>query len=640
PILSVGKTKKFSATVSGAVDQTIAWTVSAGTIDDAGLFTAPATAQEVTVTATSRADTSKSATTKATVVDLPAITSFTAAKAIITKGTATTLTAVFAGFKGTVDNNVGDVVSGTAKTTGNVVAATTFTLTVSNLAGEVVTAQTSIAVVDAPVAEITAPAFVTEKRKAAYDASVAEQTGATYLWTITGGKIPGAKNKAQIQFTAGDGKTVKLGVTVTNSVGDTATANKEPVVVRAPWVMSFNSTNNMIATGGTTKLYASFGDGTAVIDNGVGAIARCEKKETAALTQSTTFKITVTNPAGDSVSEQTVVMVGGAPIIRSFRADNPVVTKGKTTTLRVSYMGDSGEIDQGVGPVNNMDTKTTGVLNEDTTFTLTVHGTGDPVTKSLTVKAVDAPVATSIAADPMNIMSGESSKITAVFQNGLGVLHKLPDDELIPVESGVAFDTGPLSDTTLFMLYVGNEAGDQAVNTAVVIVEGKPQILMFLNPGAAFFKGQKVQTTAAYYGDSADVNGTPVGPPYFQYESPDPITTDTDFTITVKKAGHPDLVKTVRVTATDLPSITSFTADKTTITEGQTVKLTGVFDYGKGYISGESFPMDDIGHVVSGVEYETCPLFLNGKYKLKVTKTLGEYNTREVTGDVSITVNP
>jgi len=63
-----GQTQQFAATVTGSSNSSVAWTLSpsgAGTISNTGLYTAPSvisTAQTVTVTATSAADTSKFAT--------------------------------------------------------------------------------------------------------------------------------------------------------------------------------------------------------------------------------------------------------------------------------------------------------------------------------------------------------------------------------------------------------------------------------------------------------------------------------------------------------------------------------------------------------------------------------------------------
>jgi hypothetical protein len=54
---------QFSATVTGWADTSVTWSASAGTIDENGLFTAPSEPGGVTVTATSKADVARSAST-------------------------------------------------------------------------------------------------------------------------------------------------------------------------------------------------------------------------------------------------------------------------------------------------------------------------------------------------------------------------------------------------------------------------------------------------------------------------------------------------------------------------------------------------------------------------------------------------
>lgn len=75
PTVTAGSTTTFASSVSGASNADILWSASAGTIDaTTGVWTAPATASSaVTITATSRADATKLATTSVTVV-LPSVT--------------------------------------------------------------------------------------------------------------------------------------------------------------------------------------------------------------------------------------------------------------------------------------------------------------------------------------------------------------------------------------------------------------------------------------------------------------------------------------------------------------------------------------------------------------------------------------
>ena len=61
PSLVTGGTQQFTATVSGTTNTGVTWKASGGSVTPGGLYTAPATAGTYTVTATSMADTTKSA---------------------------------------------------------------------------------------------------------------------------------------------------------------------------------------------------------------------------------------------------------------------------------------------------------------------------------------------------------------------------------------------------------------------------------------------------------------------------------------------------------------------------------------------------------------------------------------------------
>lgn len=66
--VNTGGTQQFTAMVSNTPNTAVTWTASGGTVSQSGLFTAPATAQTDTITATSQADTTKSGQATATVV--------------------------------------------------------------------------------------------------------------------------------------------------------------------------------------------------------------------------------------------------------------------------------------------------------------------------------------------------------------------------------------------------------------------------------------------------------------------------------------------------------------------------------------------------------------------------------------------
>lgn len=84
--------------------------------------------------------------TPAPAIAAPAIASFTVSTSSIPSGTATTLTAIFSNGTGSVNPSLGAVSSGVPISTGNLSATTTFTLTVTNTAGNAVTQQTTVTV--------------------------------------------------------------------------------------------------------------------------------------------------------------------------------------------------------------------------------------------------------------------------------------------------------------------------------------------------------------------------------------------------------------------------------------------------------------------------------------------------------------
>ena len=71
--LLTGATQQFTATVTGSTNTAVTWSATGGTVSSNGLYTAPATAGTYSVTATSQADTTKSASATVTVTTPPVV---------------------------------------------------------------------------------------------------------------------------------------------------------------------------------------------------------------------------------------------------------------------------------------------------------------------------------------------------------------------------------------------------------------------------------------------------------------------------------------------------------------------------------------------------------------------------------------
>jgi hypothetical protein len=96
---------------------------------------------------------------------------------------------------------------------------------VTNMGNEKTSGSASVNVVAAPLAAITADAYVAAG-KSNLEASVPDQIGCTYAWTITGGTITPPANTASIHYKAGVAGTATLKCLVKNAAGTTATGTK------------------------------------------------------------------------------------------------------------------------------------------------------------------------------------------------------------------------------------------------------------------------------------------------------------------------------------------------------------------------------------------------------------------------------
>ncbi len=114
-----GGTQQFSANVTGTSNSAVTWSSTGGAVTTNGLYTAPATAGTYSVTATSVADASKSASAAITVTDpSPGMPAFVQVAAATPQSPQSTVTVVYPAAQSAGDLNV--VVVGWNDTTSNV----------------------------------------------------------------------------------------------------------------------------------------------------------------------------------------------------------------------------------------------------------------------------------------------------------------------------------------------------------------------------------------------------------------------------------------------------------------------------------------------------------------------------------------
>jgi len=179
-----------------------------------------------------------------------------------------------------------------------------------------------------------------------------------------------------------------------------------------------------------------------------------------------------------------------------------------------------------------------------------------------------APSITSFAASPATITAGESSSLTGVFVNGLGVI----SPGSLPATSGTAVSVSPTT-TTTYTLTATNSAGASVTKTVTVTVNPGPTITSFTANPQSILAGQSSSLTGVFAngtgvitpGNIAATSGTAV--------SVSPATTTT-YTLTVTSG---DGKVTVTQTATvGIAVASTVTVDQSSVGPAVTDQLIGM----------------------------------------------------------------
>jgi hypothetical protein len=219
-------TATFQATVTGSSNQLVAWSANLGTITATGVYTAPVIAGNYFVTATSLADSSKSASVTVAVVipGTQAYVTVSPSTATLGYGGQTQFTATVTGSGNqTVTWNAS---SGTIDSTGLYTApnqATTVTVRAHSVAVPTATSSAQVSVVNTgPIVQINPlSAKVPILGTYQFTASVLNTTNQNVTWSATGGAI-----NSQGLFTAGSSVgTFQVTATSAATPSTTATAS-------------------------------------------------------------------------------------------------------------------------------------------------------------------------------------------------------------------------------------------------------------------------------------------------------------------------------------------------------------------------------------------------------------------------------
>ena len=256
--LDLGASATFSATVTGATDTSVTWSVqqgaAGGTITSGGVYTAPSTEGTYTVVATSVADPTKSASATVNVVKVETVTvKVSPTTATLDQGASTTFTAGVLGTKTTavtwsVDGGStnGSITSGGVYTAPN--KAGTYTVTATSVADSTKSASASVTVNDLTISLSPTSVSVNQGGSTVFTATVKGSTNTSVTWSVegTGNGIVSSSGV----YTAPN-KGGSFTVTAT-SVADSTRSASASVTVTSPNVTVSPATQTLPAGGSAT----------------------------------------------------------------------------------------------------------------------------------------------------------------------------------------------------------------------------------------------------------------------------------------------------------------------------------------------------------------------------------------------------
>lgn len=487
----------------------------------------------------------------------PVLTSFTSAKSPITQGTSTTLTAVFSNGAGQVDHGIGAVSNGVPVTVSPTLD-TTYTLTVSNSQGVTVTRKVVVAVVAPPATPaVIAPAHVTAGQ-GGYTASVPDQAGCTYAWTVTGATITAGDGTSSLTFTPGTSGQVSFSCVVTNAAGTPSTAGTAASAIVPPPSQPVVSAPALVTAGqagylasvpvqaGATYAWTATG---ATIQAGASA-------DTLTFTPGTTGPVTlacvVTNAAGTASPAGSATLGIVAPPV------TPIVTAPAYVTA--DQAGYTASIPAQAGCTYTWSitggTLIAGQQTPTVAFTPASSGTvelGCVVTNaagtasapgSASPAIVPSPIITAFAASPGTVVVGSGSVLSYAFSGGTGSI----DQGIGAVASGGTTNVSPAS-STAYVLTVTNPAGTRVTATALltVTVPPVPSIQSFKALPASLTQGQGTLLSFTF-SDGTGVLDQGIGPVASGGTVAVSPAADTTYTLTVTNAVGVATTSSVTVT--------------------------------------------------------------------------------------------
>jgi len=366
-----------------------------------------------------------------------------------------------------------------------------------------------------------------------------------------------------------------------------------------------------------------------------------------AVTATGTYTVTATNSAGFTTVGLTITVNASVtlPTGLTYTVNPAVYTAGLLISPNTPSSSGGAVASYSVSPAlpsglalnttTGVITGTPTAVTATGTYTITATNNAGFTTVGLTITAIAKPVITSFTATANPITVGTSTRLIAVFSGGTGSI----DNGIGAVTSGTQVLTGLLTSTTTFTLTVTNTAGGSVTSIISVTTVAIPVITSFAPSSDTISSGTSPTLTAIFSGGTGTYmywyqstlspsHSIISGTPNTSFVLTALTTTIYNFRLTVVSASGYTVEQITTVTVIPTPVITSFSASKYSITNGNGTILAYSFSGGIGNID------QGVGTVTSGGTSNISPLGTGNTsvvYNLTVTNSVGVSVTNSLT---------
>jgi hypothetical protein len=650
-----GQSAAFNATVTGATNTAVTWSYPAvGSITPGGVYTVPTslnTQENISVTATSQVDPTKSATI--TIALVPSIgVSLNPTSTSLTGGQSTSLNPTVTGttnmgLNWSLSPQVGTISNGVYTAPSAIASAQTVTVTAASQASTGTTASVTLSLVPPLSISVTPTSkTLTSGQSATFTASVTGTSNNGVNWSLS----PAVGSISNGVYTAPALVTTSQSVTVKATSAADSTKSATAIVSLTPSVSISMTPSSASLTAGqssTFKATVSGSSNTSVdwsMSPSLGTLAA--GVYTAPATIASAQTVTVTAASAADPTKNVSAHVSLVPVAVTVSPTAASLTGGQSTTLKATVTGSSNTtVNWSVSPA--VGTIAGGVYTAPATVasaqSVTVKATSAAdATKSASATIALSPVGITVSPSAASLSQGQSATLTATVtgSSNTGVNWSL-SPSVGTLANGVYTAPASIASAQTVTATASSMADPTKTASATIsLTPPAPAVSISVTPTTASLTGGQSATFAASVTGSSNlgVNWT-LSPPVGTltngvYTAPALISLQQ--TVMVAAASAADPTKIASASITLLPTVSVSVAPTTvSLTPSQSQQFSAS-------LSGTTNPnvtwsmSPNVGSLGSGL-YQ-APATINSQQTVTVTATSLADPTK--TGSATITLVP